>query len=540
MQRLSTIFLVTVVAIVFAICLFPLLSVALSATTESSGNFGRLAETVLPRYAANTVGLVLTTSLAAMLIGVSTAWLVTMTEFKGRRWLEIALVLPFAFPAYVLAYAYTHILDHPGIVQTSLRAIFGWGPRDYWFPEIRSFGGAAAMLTIVLYPYVYLLARAAFLSQSGAQFIAARTLGRGPWATFIYVTLPMSRAAIFGGVLLVAMETIADFGTVSFFSVQTFATGIYQSWFALADRAAAAQLAMCLLSVAFFLAMLERITRKSAVTSHGKRQESLPRFELSGQKAAWAWILCFLPVLIGVIIPVITLSSMAIGSEQDLLSRRYRGFVSNSLILAVCGAVVTVLAAWLLGSARRVMAGRFTRSAFQVARLGYAVPGGVIAVGLMVPMASFDNWFDTLMLQRFGISTGLLITGSITLLLAAYMIRFLAAAMSAYEAGVSTINPNLDSAARVLGASPMRIARRVHSPLLAPSLLTAALIVFVDIMKELPATLILRPFNFDTLAVQAFRLASDERLEGAAVPSLIIAAIGLVPIIQLCRRISRD
>lgn len=525
---------------IFAICLFPLLAVGLAALAVPGETIRSLAETVLPRYAANTVGLVLVTGTLALVIGISTAWLVTMTEFPGRRVLEIALVLPFAFPAYVLAYAYTHLLDHPGIVQSTLRDVTGWGPRDYWFPEIRSFGGAAVMLALVLYPYVYLLARASFLSQSGAQFIAARTLGHGPWRAFFEVSLPMTRAAAFGGVLLVAMETISDFGTVSFFGVQTFATGIYQSWFAMADRAAAAQLALCLLAVALFLATLERITRRSPVSTHGKRREQVPRFELTGGKAAAAIAACGLPVLLGALIPAVALLTMAHGSEQSVMNRRYQDFALNSLTLAMLASILTVGAAMILGTARRSFPGPFTRSAFQAGRLGYAVPGGVIAVGLMVPMANFDNRLDVFMRESFGISTGLLVTGSIALLLAAYVIRFLAAAINAYESGASAVNPNLDSAARVLGASPVLTAFRIHAPLLAPSLATAALIVFVDVMKELPATLILRPFNYDTLAVQAFRLASDERLAGAAVPSLAIAAIGLVPTILLCRRISRD
>ncbi len=540
MTRLSNIFLLGSVSFVLSLCLFPLFAVGIAALATPSEAMLGLIETVLPRYVLNTMGLVLVTGAIALVIGLSTAWLVTMTEFPGRRFLEVSLVIPFAFPAYVIAYAYTDILDHPGIVQTSLRSLFGWGPRDYWFPEIRSFGGASIMLALVLYPYVYLLARAAFLSQSNAQFIAARTLGHTPWSTFLRVSLPMARAAAFGGVLLVAMETIADFGTVSFFGVQTFATGIYQSWFSLADRSAAAQLAVCLLSFALLLALLERITRRSPVTTHGRRKDLMPRFQLRGWRAAVSCLVCCLPVVLGAVIPTLTLISMALGSEQDLFGRRYQAFIANSLTLAAIAALLTVGAALALGSARRSFPGQLTTTAFQVGRLGYAVPGGVIAVGLMVPMAAFDNWLDNLMEVTFGISTGLLVTGSIALLLAAYVIRFLAAAISAYESGASAVNPNLDDAARVLGASPLATALRVHSPLLTPSLLTATLIVFVDVMKELPATLILRPFNYDTLAVQAFRLASDERLDGAAVPSLIIALIGLIPTILLCRKISRD
>ncbi|MEL7343845.1 MAG: hypothetical protein AAFN59_03175 [Pseudomonadota bacterium] len=281
------------------------------------------------------------------------------------------------------------------------------------------------------------------------------------------------------------------------------------------------------------------MTRQSAVLSDGRRRVAMPHFQLSGMRAIGAMAFCALPVILGVIVPAVALISMAMESEQVLFSRRYADFIRNSVTLAAVGAVLTVGAALALGAARRWRSNLLTRFAMQVARLGYAVPGGVIAVGLMVPTAMFDNALDAYMRASFGISTGLLITGSIVLLLAAYMTRFLAAAIAAHEGGSATITPNLDYAARVLGDSPARATWRVHIPLLTPSLLSAGLIVFVDIMKELPATLILRPFNFDTLAVQAFRLASDERLNGAAVPSLMIAAVGLVPTILLCRRISR-
>jgi iron(III) transport system permease protein len=524
---------------VAAICVLPHLGVLLAALSGDGATVAMLWDTVLPRYAMTTVALVGIVGLGTFVIGTATAWLVVMCEFPGRRWLEIALVLPMAFPAYVLAYAYTDVLDHPGIVQSTLRSVMGWGPRDYWFPEIRSLGGAAAMLTLVLYPYVYLLARAAFASQSATPFHAARALGRSGFAAFMTVSLPMARPAIAAGVLLAAMETIADYGTVSFFAVQTFATGIYQSWFSLADRGAAAQLALGLLAFALLLAALERTTRGGARYDSRGRAEVMSRNPLSGARAWGATALCVLPVLLGVVIPTVTLAMMAVGSEQDLLSSRYLRFIQNSLVLASVASVVTVAAALALGAAARVRPGRSSASALYLGRLGYAVPGGVIAVGLLVPFAAFDNALDAVMEAWFGISTGLLVTGSIWLLVAAYMIRFLAAAIGAYEGGIAGINPNMDAAARVLGADAVAVVRRIHVPLLTPSLLTALLIVFVDVMKELPATLIMRPFNYDTLAVQAHRLAADERLDGAAVPSLVIAAIGLIPVALLCWQMAR-
>ena len=522
------------------ICALPHLGVLAAASLGSFDTLAHLAGTVLGGYSVTTLGLVVMVGTGTAVIGTGSAWLVTMAEFPGRRWLEVALVIPLAFPAYVLAYAYTHVLDHPGVVQSTLRDLMGWGPRDYWFPEIRSLGGAAMMLTLVLYPYVYLLARAAFTAQSATTFFAARSLGKSPLLAFFRVSLPMARPAIAAGVLLAAMETIADFGTVSYFGVQTFATGIYTSWFSLADRGAAAQLSLGLLSFALLLAVLERSSRGSAQYTSGRRQEAMARIILTGPAKWSAVLLCALPVVFGVLIPVVALVVMAHGSEQNLFSPRYVRFIQNSLTLALLAAVLTVGAAILLGAFQRHQGGWVSSVAAYLGRMGYAVPGGVIAVGLMVPFAAFDNALDGWMRDTFDISTGLLVTGSIWLLIAAYMIRFLAAALGAYEGGIAAVSTNMDSAARVLGHGQWGVIRRVHVPILTPSLLTAGLIVFVDVMKELPATLIMRPFNYDTLAVQAFRLASDERLEGAAVPSLVIAAIGLVPVILLCRKVGRD
>ncbi|AXI48220.1 iron ABC transporter permease [Sulfitobacter sp. SK012] len=526
--------------LVASICALPMLAVAIAALTGGTQTVRHLAETVLPGYAGTTLLLVVLVTAGTFAIGVSAAWLVTMTRFPLVRVLEVALVLPLAFPAYVLAYAYTHILDHPGIVQTTLRSVTGWGPRDYWFPEIRSLGGAALMLILVLYPYVYLLARAAFLQQSGSTFLAARALGSSAWVAFFRVSLPLARPAIAGGVLLAVMETIADFGTVAYFGVQTFATGIYTSWFSLFDRSGAAQLALCLLSFALLLAMLERAQRGGAkYHDPSRRADVMPPVPLRGMHAVTALLVCGLPVVFGALLPIGVLLWMGIGSEQNILSPRYLGFIRNSLTLAGIAAVVTVMAAICVGFFQRLRPGRLSRGAAYVARLGYAVPGGVIAVGLLVPFAAFDNQLDAWMRATFDISTGLLITGSIWLLITAYLVRFLAAALGAYEGGQAMVHANMDAAARSLGETPLGTLRRVHLPILAPSLLTALLIVFVDVMKELPATLIMRPFNYDTLAVQAYRLASDERLNGAAVPSLVIVAVGLLPVILICRQVGR-
>ena len=522
------------------LCLLPIIAVAIAAALGGTETLAGLAGTLLPRYAATTAFLMGLVATGTFLVGTGAAWLVTACEFPGRRWLEIGLVLPLAFPAYVLAYAYTHLLDHPGAVQSFLRDVTGWGPRDYWFPEIRSEGGAAMMLVLVLYPYVYLLARAAFLRQGLAPFAAARTLGRSPWRAFRSVAMPMARPAIAAGVLLALMETIADFGTVAYFGVQTLATGIYTAWFTLGDRGASAQIALGLLAIALLLVALERLTGPGEGGTAQRRERASPaRMRLRSGAAAAASVACALPVILGAILPAALLASMAIGSEQDLFSPRYLDFLSNSLILAAVAALVTVSAAIAIGYYRRAARTMLSLAAVQVSRMGYALPGGVIAVGLFVPFAAFDNALDTWAREVLGASTGLLFAGSIALLVMAYMIRFMAAALGAWDTGLQTVTRSLDDAGRTLGCARAALLRRVHLPLLWPSALTALLLVFVDTMKELPATLIMRPFGWDTLAVQAYRLAADERLEGAAVPSLVIVAVGLLPVILLCRRVGR-
>ena len=449
---------------VACICALPMLAVLLAALSGGTQTVQLLAQTVLGGYARTTLALVVLVACGTFALGVGAAWLVTMTRFPGVRFFEVALVLPLAFPAYVLAYAYTHVLDHPGIVQSMLRDVTGWGPRDYWFPEIRSLGGAAAMLVLVLYPYVYLLARAAFMQQSGTTFLAARALGSSPWAAFFKVSLPLARPAIAGGVLLTVMETIADFGTVAYFGVQTFATGIYTSWFSLFDRVGAAQLALCLLSFALLLAMLERVQRGAAKYHDPARQaKAAPPMELQGWRAGIAMVLCGIPVLFGALLPIVVLFFMGLGSEQNLLSARYMGFIRNSATLAAVAAVVTVAAAICVGFYGRMRSGRVAQVATYVARLGYAVPGGVIAVGLMVPFAAFDNAVDAWMRSTFDISTGLLVTGSIWLLVVAYMVRFLAAALGAYEGGQAMVHVNMDSASRSLGQGPVGTLRRAQS-----------------------------------------------------------------------------
>jgi iron(III) transport system permease protein len=525
---------------IIAIIMLPMLATVFAALTGSLQTGRGLAATLLPPAIQSTLILVVCVGFGTALAGTLTAWLVTAYRFGGSRILEIALALPLAFPAYVVAYAYTAFLDHPGPVQTALRQITGWQGRDYWFPDVRSTGGAIVMFVLVLYPYVYLLARAAFMRQSAGAFQSARTLGASPIRAFLSVSVPMARPAVAAGVALALMETMADFGTVAHFGVQTFATAIYQSWFSFGDRAAAAQLSLCLLIVVLLLVAIER-KQRGTLNRNGRarRDVRMALMQLGGWRAALAFVICFLPVLFGFIVPVVLLLQLAQTSDQSLFSPRYLGFISNSLKLAAMAATLTISVAMLLGFAKRFMPSRLTQFGWALAGLGYAVPGGVIAIGLLVPFAAFDNALDAWLRLNFNVSSGLLFTGSAVLLIMAYLVRFLSPALGAFETGMETVKPNMDKAARSLGSTTSQIIARVHVPLLRTSLLTGALIVFVDVMKELPATLILRPFNYDTLAVQAYRLASDERLADAAVPSLIIVAFGLLPVIVLCRTLAK-
>ncbi len=523
------------------LCLLPIAAVGVSAYGGTWETWLGLADTVMPTFIGNTLQLVVFVGVGTAVIGTATAWLVSTCQFPGRRAFEIVLALPLAFPAYVLAYAYTDLLDHPGPVQATLRSLTGWGPRDYWFPEVRSLGGAALMLIFVLYPYVYLLARAAFLRQSPTAYFAARTLGHRPWSAFLRVSLPVARPAIAGGVILVLMETIADFGTVAHFGVQTFSTGIYQAWFSMGDRAAASQLAFCLLLVALFLVFLERAQRGAARHHEaGKRIEAMAPHPLKGWRAAGAFMVCFLPTLFGFFLPLFVLFEMALTSGQNPFTDRYLHFIANSLTVATLAAIVTLLGAVLIGYRARLFPSKLAERTKLLTSIGYAMPGGVIAVGLLVPFTAFDRALNDFMKSQFDTATGAVLSGSIAILIFAYAVRFMAAALSSFDTGMSAIRTNVDAVSRSLGAGTARIITKVHLPLMRASLLTGLLIVFVDTMKELPATLILRPFNFDTLAVQAYRLASDERLAQAAVPSLVIVAFGLLPVIVLCFTIAQS
>jgi len=520
----------------------PVASVLLNVFAGGTGEIWRhLASTVLPEYVINTLWLCLGVGCGVIVVGVVTAWLTVMHDFPGRRVFDWALVLPLAMPAYVLAYVYTDFLQYVGPLQTFLRETFDWQKGDYWFPDVRTLGGAVAMFVFVLYPYVYMIARTAFLERSSGMLEAARTLGVGPWGTFFRVSLPLARPAVVAGTALALMETLADYGTVSYFAVQTFTTGIYRAWFSLGDRIAAAQLAAMLLGFVVLLVVLEHLSRgRARFHNTTGRNRQLPGRRLTGVRGLVACFVCALPLAVGFLLPAGLLFRLALAEGDAQFGERFLMLSRNSFLLAGVTALCAVVLALLLAYAARQSKGLLARGLNRMVGLGYAVPGSVIAVGVLIPVTRLDNWLAAAWQAIFGSNPGLLLTGGIAALVYAYLVRFLAVALQTVGTSLSKITPSMDDAAKSLGCSHGEMLRRVHMPLLRGSLLTAGLLVFVDVMKELPATLVMRPFNFDTLATQTYTLASDERLAEASTAALAIVAVGLVPLIALSRQIARS
>ncbi len=535
-RSLSLLFVVAVAALAG----LPVASVGLNIFVGgTSATWSHLVSTVLSDYLFNSLVLCLGVGVGVAVVGVLTAWLTAMHDFPGRRFFEWALVLPLAVPAYVMAYVYTDFLQFVGPVQSGLRALFGWEHGDYWFPDIRTLPGAAAMFVCVLYPYVYLLARTAFIERASGMLEAARTLGMGPWRAFFAVSLPLARPAVVAGVALALMETLADYGTVAYFSVNTFTTGIYRAWFALGDRIASAQLAAMLLAFVLFLLMAERISRGGA-RHHNTTGRNRPQAgaRLSGGSALLAVLFCGLPLLAGFLVPAGLLLKMALTDGDAQFGLRFLTLSRNSFLLAGATACIAVGLAVVLAYGARLSKSMLVQFLNRLVGLGYAVPGAVIAVGVLIPVTRLDNWLAGQWVQWFGSNPGLIFTGGVAALIYAYLVRFLAVALHAVESSLSKITPSMDDAARSLGLGQGETLRRVHVPMLRGSLFTAGLLVFVDVMKELPATLVMRPFNFDTLATQAYTLASDERLAEASTAALAIVAVGLLPLIALSRQIS--
>ena len=526
--------------IIAALIAMPIVTVFILALSPSDDIWHHLSTTVLPDYIFTTLGLMLGVGIGTLIIGVGTAWLATMCRFPGRQIFQWALLLPLAVPAYVIAYVYTDIFEFAGPVQQLLREVFGWKlARDYWFPEIRSLGGAITMMTLVLYPYVYLLSRAAFLEQSVCCLEVSRTLGRGPWQSFFTVAIPLARPAIVIGLTLALMETLNDFGTVDFFAVSTFTAGIYDVWFNMNNRAGASQLAIVLLLFVLILIYFERWARRGQKYHHtSTKYRELPSHKLRGHKAALAFIACLLPVCLGFLLPVAILVNYALDYYERAFSTNFLQFAWHSLTLSTLCALLAVLIGLFMAYSVRLGHHKIIQFATRFASIGYAVPGAVLAIGTIIFLSTFDHALNGFMKSTFNITVGLLLSGTIVAVIFGYLVRFLALSFGTMEAGLTKITPSMDGAARTLGQGPGATLRRVHLPMIKASILTAGILVFVDCMKELPITILLRPFNYETLATYVHQFASDGLLEESALGAVTIVAAGILPVIILSRTIS--
>jgi len=519
----------------------PILTIAFSVFEPPGENWQHLKDTVLPEYLGNSLLLTFGVGSGTLLIGVSTAWLTAMCRFPGKNLFVWLLLLPMAMPAYIVAYTYTGMFDFAGPVQTTIRDWTGWRYQEYYFPQIRSMGGAIAMLSLVLYPYVYLLGRSTFLEQSVGVMEVSRTLDCGPWTVFYRVALPLARPAIVAGLSLALMETLADYGTVAYFGLGVFTTGIFRTWFGLGDYTSAAKMAALLLLFVFVLIVMERVSRNKAQyhNSSGKLTR-FSEYRLQGFKAWGAFAICAIPIFLGFFLPAAQLSLWAMETWSEMVDDRFFELIRNSFLMGLGAALISVILALFLGYGKRILPGKTTIVSIRTASIGYAIPGTVIAVGVIIPFAWLDVRIDAFMKSNFGISSGLILSGTIVAVMFAYVVRFLAISLQTVESGLDKIKPSMDDAARSLGYRPRETLFKIHIPLMKSSTLTALMIVFVDVMKELPATLILRPFDFNTLAVRAFELASDERLADSSTAALTIVIVGLLPVIFLSKTISQS
>ena len=529
------------VLVLAALLMLPLLVVFNSWFAPQIETWVHLANTVLSDYVVNSLLLAMGVGAGVSLIGTGAAWFISQFEFYGRNRLQWLLILPMAIPAYIIAYTYTGMLDSSGPLQVFIREAFTLGYSDYWFPEVRSLIGAIAMMTLVLYPYVYMLALNALKEQSQSLFESTRTMGVSGWAYFFRVALPLARPAIVTGASLAMMEALADYGTVQYFGVNTFTTGIFRIWFGMGNQDAAAQLASILCTFVFVLILLESFSRrKRRYFSSGVQQRAITRRVLSKKHQYWVLGLCMTPFLFGFVVPSLQLLYWAISHWQVNFDDAFIELAYNSFLLASSAALVVTLIALFLSYSKRLVAKKDVEIATRVASMGYAIPGAVVAVGAMLPLIWFDTQLDSVMRALFDISTGLFLSGSLFALIFAYAIRFLAVAIQNSDGGLSRIKPSMDASAKIMGLNARQVLLKIHAPILKSSLLSAFILVFVDVLKELPATLILRPFNFNTLAVRAHELASDERLVDAALPAVAIVVVGLLPIIILAKKMDES
>ncbi len=527
-------------ATIAALCL-PIITVIVLTLSPTENIWPQLWGSVLPGYIGRTLALLLGVGFLSLVIGTAGAWLVTFCEFPGRKFFMWAALTPLAMPTYIISYTYVDFLTYSGALQSHMRHVMGWTkPSDYWFPEIRSLGGAIVILSFVLAPYVYMAGRVSFLSISNGQLDVARTLGSNGWRVFRKIALPQARPGLMVGLSLVLMECLNDIAAVGFFGVETLTFGIYATWLGQGNLGGAAQLSFVLLVFVFALISAERFARRHTIAQDIKTGSTQPdRYQLRGGGAVLAILSLLVPLLIGFILPAVILCRYAARRLELFVAKDFLTSTFHSLSLAAIATAITLLFALLLVYNHRNSERGWFQTLIRLATTGYAIPGTVLGLGVLIPLAGFDNWLDGRMQNWFGFSSGLILTGSIFAIVFAYVIRFMAIGFGNLVAGFKNITPNIDAAARTLGRGPRHVIFNVHLPLLRPALFSAGLLIFVDAMKELPATLILRPFDFETLATQVFMLASLDQLEESSVPALTIVIVGLIPIYFLARQFSR-
>ncbi|SMG30635.1 iron(III) transport system permease protein [Marivirga sericea] len=500
-------------------------------TTESV--WSHLVDTVLTDYIINSLGLVIIVSILTLLMGISSAWIVSTCRIPFRRQFEWMLILPLAIPTYIAAYTYAGIFDYTGPIQVFLRDI---GFSDLVYIDIMNFWGVAVVMALVLFPYVYVVARSTFMSQSATLLEASRILGSSSWKTFFKIALPISRPAIIGGLSLVMMEVLNDYGAVKYFGVSTFTTGIFRAWFSFGDPNSAINLSGILMAFIFIMIMVERVQRGKTKFDEGARiGRQLKRYQLKGWKKFLAWTVCFIPLFLGFIAPVFQLILWSIQTIKKIIDFEFLILMANSFGLALLAAALCVAFSIIILFAVKVNKSHFFNLLAKFAALGYSIPGAVIAIGIMIPLLGLDKFIINTWEQSFNLKIGLIFSGTIFALTFAYVVRFLTVSLNPIEAAFKKTGDSIDEASYSLGAGSFKTLLKVNLPLIKSALISGGILVFVDILKELPLTLILRPFNFHTLATKAYELASDEMIAESATPSLIIIVIGTIPIIILNR-----
>ncbi|WP_413285140.1 ABC transporter permease [Vibrio sp. MA40-2] len=519
----------------------PILAIFYLALGDSGDLFEHLLSTVMPTYIYNTVVLVIGVLILSLLFGVPSAWLMAMCRVPGEKILQWMLVLPLAMPGYIAGYIFTDWFDFAGPIQVLIRDLTGWSGGEYWFPDMRTLGGATVVLALVFYPYVYLMARAAFMEQNASLLQSARLLRCSPFQSFRRISLPLARPSIAVGLSLVAMETIGDFGTVSYFAVNTLTTAVYDTWLGYSNLNAAAKISAIMLLVVILLLSTERYSRRkqklfqSSFNSH----EDM-KYQLVGWKKYAALIWCWGLVSIAFILPIGQLLIYAYKYFSQSWTEEFRQYALNSLQVSISAALIAILVALTVNFHHRLQSNRLSISFLRLASLGYAVPGTVLAIGVMAPVLTMDHWINDLAKMMDWGRPGLVLSGSMFAMIFAMVVRFSAVAIGSIESSLNKISPSMDMASRTMGCNPNQMLKRVHFPLVRRGILVAGLLVFIESMKELNAALLLRPFNFETLATYVYNFVSDEHLELGALPAILLILVGLIPLIVINRSLEQS